>query len=178
MSYYDDLGLPPSATDDEIRARYRELVMVAHPDHGGDPLVFRLLTEAYEVLGDPAARRTYDAELAGAAGGRAPTTGSPGGGDGTDLSTAADRWATSSAQGSPSRGNVYEEVFEGLASLDGADLRRLGLWVLASVAAAAAVGAGIGLFTGQATALAFGFALPAAIVTAMAFGHSRYRDGW
>ena len=70
MSYYDDLGLPPSATADEIRTRYRELAMVAHPDHGGDPTVFRLLNEAYDVLGDPAARRAYDRRREG---GPAPT---------------------------------------------------------------------------------------------------------
>ena len=63
MSYYDDLGLPPSATQHEIRNRYRELAMVAHPDHGGDPIVFRLLTEAYAVLGERAKR---DAALASA----------------------------------------------------------------------------------------------------------------
>ncbi len=173
MSYYDDLGLSPSATDDEIRVRYRELAMVAHPDHGGDPTVFRLLTEAYEVLGDPVTRRAYDAELAAGRAGRHPAAAGgrrPGGPRGDD------RWATPSATASPGGGSVYEEAFEGLMSLTGAEARRFWLWVLAGTAAGAAVGAGIGLFTGQATALAFGFAVPAAIVTIMAVGHARYRD--
>lgn len=174
MSYYDDLGLSPSATDDEIRVRYRELAMVAHPDHGGDPTVFRLLTEAYEVLGDPAARRAYDAELRSAS--RAGEASVAAEGRGSAPSPTGDRWATAADWGSP-RGNVYQETFEGLASLSGANARRFWLWVLASGAGGAAVGAGIGLFTGQATALAFGFALPTALIAIMAFGHARYRDG-
>lgn len=171
MSYYDDLGLPPSATDDEIRVRYRELAMVAHPDHGGDPVVFRLLTEAYEVLGDPAARRAYDAELGRDRAGRTGPT-SP-----TSTSTSDDRWATAETWGAPGRGQFYAETFEGLSSLSGSDLPRMVRWVLIGVVPAAAVGVGIGLFTGQATALAFGFGLPAAIVAIIAFGHARYRHG-
>lgn len=173
MSYYDDLGLPPTATGDEIRARYREAAMVAHPDHGGDPVVFRLLTEAYEVLADPAARRAYDAELgrdrAGSAGPTSRTSSS--------TSTADDRWATAETWGAPQRGQFYAETFEGLFSLSGSDLPRMVRWVLIGAVPAAAVGAGIGLFTGQATALAFGFGLPAAIVAILAFGHARYRHG-
>jgi curved DNA-binding protein CbpA len=64
MSYYDDLGLPRTAGANEIKERYRELALVVHPDRGGDAVMFRLLNEAYEVLGDPEARRTYDASLA------------------------------------------------------------------------------------------------------------------
>ena len=176
MSYYDDLGLSPSATDDEIRVRYRELAMVAHPDHGGDPMVFRLLTEAYEVLGDPAARRAYDAELLrlDRADRSGPTSTMS---TSTSTSTPDDRWATAETWGAPRRGQFYAETFEGLFSLSGSDLPRMVRWILISVVPAAAVGAGIGLFTGQATALAFGFGLPAAVVAIVAFGHARYRDG-
>ncbi len=168
MSYYDDLGLPPSATQHEIRDRYRELAMVAHPDHGGDPIVFRLLTEAYDVLGDPDARRAYDAELAGAA----PEPSAP-----VPSPPESERWDTTPAWGSPRRGRYYAETFEGLASLSCRDLARLGRRVLVSLVLGAAVGAGIGVFTGQATALAFGFALPAAVFTVAAFGHTTYRNG-
>lgn len=63
MSYYDDLGLARSATEGEIRDRYRELAMLLHPDRGGDAAMFRCLNEAYEVLSDAGARRAYDATL-------------------------------------------------------------------------------------------------------------------
>ncbi len=172
MSYYDDLGLPTSASQREIRDRYRELAMVAHPDHGGDPVVFRLLNEAYEVLGDPDRRRAYDAELAAEATGPAPSAA-------PEMSQeASDRWETTAAAwGSPGRGHYYAETFEGLASLSGQGLARLGRRVLISLALGAAVGIGIGVFTGQATALAFAFALPAAFLTVVAFGQATYRNG-
>ncbi len=175
MSYYDDMGLPPSATDDEIRARYRELAMVAHPDRGGDPVVFRLLTEAYDVLGDPTARRAYDAELAGRAAGPGPAVDRRPEGDGPGPSS-PERWAATDYRDGPRRGQFYAQVFDGLASLSGADLPRLGRRVLVAAGLGAAVGAGIGLFTGEATALAFGFGLPAGLVAILAFGQARYRD--
>ena len=90
---------------------------------------------------------------------------------------ASDRWDTTSTWGSPHRGRQLAETFEGLASLSGRDLARLGRRVLVSLVLGAAVGAGIGTFTGQATALAFAFALPAAVFTVTAFGHATYRDG-
>lgn len=164
MSYYDDLGVPPSASQHEIRDRYRELAMVAHPDHGGDPLVFRLLTEAYDVLADPDTRQAYDAELAGEP--AVPARSSP----------PADRWDTTTDWGSPRRGHYYAETFEGLASLSGPDLTRLGRRLLVSLTLGAAVGAGIGVLTGQATALAVALALAAAIITVAAFGHARHGD--
>ena len=35
--------------------------MKHHPDKGGDPLLFQAIQEAYEVLGDEAKRREYNA---------------------------------------------------------------------------------------------------------------------
>jgi DnaJ-class molecular chaperone len=60
QDYYADLGLLQSATEAEIKTAYRKLVIEHHPDKQGDPVKFRAVAEAYEVLGDPAKRDAYD----------------------------------------------------------------------------------------------------------------------
>jgi DnaJ-class molecular chaperone len=60
QDYYADLGLLPSATASEIKTAYRKLVSEHHPDKQGDPVRFRAVAEAYEVLGDSAKREAYD----------------------------------------------------------------------------------------------------------------------
>jgi DnaJ family protein A protein 2 len=63
---YSRLGVKPKATQKEIKVAYRKLALDHHPDHGGDPETFRLISEAYEVLSDEERRRFYDLErLAG-----------------------------------------------------------------------------------------------------------------
>ena len=60
-SYYEVLGLPASSSEDEIRRAYRRLALKSHPDkEGGDSERFKILSEAYEVLGDAEKRATYD----------------------------------------------------------------------------------------------------------------------
>ena len=61
QDYYADLGVLPSATEAEIKAAYRTLVREHHPDRQGDPIKFRAVAEAYEVLGDPVKRQAYEA---------------------------------------------------------------------------------------------------------------------
>jgi molecular chaperone DnaJ len=63
--YYDVLGVAPNAGAAEIKRAYRQLAKRYHPDiSGGDrPGSFREVARAYEVLGDPKRRRTYDATL-------------------------------------------------------------------------------------------------------------------
>ena len=65
-NYYDLLGVTPAATLAEIKKAYRKLARRHHPDmNGGDPDAaarLKLITEAYEVLCDPAQRRNYDRE--------------------------------------------------------------------------------------------------------------------
>uniref|UniRef100_A0A8C4ERZ1 DnaJ (Hsp40) homolog, subfamily C, member 11a n=1 Tax=Dicentrarchus labrax TaxID=13489 RepID=A0A8C4ERZ1_DICLA len=56
-----------TATQDELKAAYRRLCMLYHPDKHRDPelktqaeQLFNLVHEAYEVLSDPQARAIYD----------------------------------------------------------------------------------------------------------------------
>lgn len=46
------LGLQPTATVDEVKARYRELVMQHHPDRYGDPEEFKRVQNAYNKVMD------------------------------------------------------------------------------------------------------------------------------
>lgn len=60
-NYYSILGVLPTATLEEIRSAYRKRAKQYHPDHfGHDSAPFRNLQEAYDVLGDPANRASYD----------------------------------------------------------------------------------------------------------------------
>lgn len=64
LTHYQVLGLAPTATERDIKIAYRKAARMAHPDRGGDPAVFRQVTEAYEVLVDPERRQTYDKSYA------------------------------------------------------------------------------------------------------------------
>jgi len=44
------LGLPPNATRQQIKRRYRTLVKKYHPDRGGDQREMRRIIAAYELL--------------------------------------------------------------------------------------------------------------------------------
>jgi len=59
-SYYDVLGVDPTADHETIRRAFKEKVLTAHPDHGGAEDAFRRLQTAYEVLADWRKRRIYD----------------------------------------------------------------------------------------------------------------------
>jgi len=62
QNYYTVLGVLSTATRDQIRTAYRRLVQTAHPDRGGDPALFALISEAWEVLGNESQREYYDAD--------------------------------------------------------------------------------------------------------------------
>jgi len=63
--YYAVLGVDRRANADDIKRAFRRLTREYHPDrHPNDPEVqdrYRQINEAYNVLGDPAARAKYDA---------------------------------------------------------------------------------------------------------------------
>jgi len=44
------LGLPPNATPEQIKRRYRNLAKQHHPDRGGDPRQMQKIIAAYEFL--------------------------------------------------------------------------------------------------------------------------------
>src|SRR5262249_29106415 len=62
--YYETLGVPKTAKDDEIRSAFRKLARKYHPDVAKDKKAaeekFKEINEAYEVLGDPEKRKKYD----------------------------------------------------------------------------------------------------------------------
>src|SRR2546430_10874790 len=61
--FYDLLGVPRNATDEQIRSAYRKLARQYHPDVSSAPDAsdqFKRITEAYEVLTDPQRRQRYD----------------------------------------------------------------------------------------------------------------------
>ncbi len=65
---YRVLGIAKRADSIEVKAAYRKLAKVHHPDlHGGDKDAerrFKEICSAYEVLSDPETRATYDAVCA------------------------------------------------------------------------------------------------------------------
>src|SRR3954470_21069909 len=62
--YYTVMGVPASATQEEIKKQYRKLAAKHHPDKNqSDPKAaerFKEISEAYQVLGDAEKRKQYD----------------------------------------------------------------------------------------------------------------------
>ncbi|PSN45012.1 hypothetical protein C0J52_11639 [Blattella germanica] len=67
-THYDALGCPRSATYEELKEKYQELVRIHHPDKSTDsstisPTTFLKIDEAWKVLRDPDKRKCYDEQL-------------------------------------------------------------------------------------------------------------------
>jgi curved DNA-binding protein len=61
--YYETLGVPRDASEQDIRKAYRKLARENHPDVNKDPEAeerFKEISEAYEVLRDQEKREKYD----------------------------------------------------------------------------------------------------------------------
>jgi curved DNA-binding protein CbpA len=64
--YYSVLGIPPGASQDELKKRYRILIAKYHPDRNSDADAeerSKKINEAYGTLSDPEKRARYDRSL-------------------------------------------------------------------------------------------------------------------
>jgi DnaJ-class molecular chaperone len=64
-NHYTVLGVPRTASPQEIHHAFRAQARRSHPDAapGAAPEQFRRVVEAYEVLSDPSSRSRYDKSL-------------------------------------------------------------------------------------------------------------------
>jgi len=93
--YYDVLGVPRNASEQDLKSAFRRLAKDHHPDRNpGDKDAeqkFKELNEAYEVLKDPQKRAAYDrfghAAFDGGMGGRGGGAGGGGPGFGPDFAS-------------------------------------------------------------------------------------------
>lgn len=60
MNPYKKLNIPKDATDEEIKAAYRDKAKSAHPDQGGIEEDFQELANAYALLKSPERREYFD----------------------------------------------------------------------------------------------------------------------
>jgi molecular chaperone DnaJ len=106
--FYQILGVPKTALQDEIKKAYRKLAHQYHPDkQSGNEAKFKELNEAYQVLSDPQKRNQYDQF------GSSPFGGFSGGGSGqTSGWDFGDLFRDFSAQGGSAFGGNMEDIFD------------------------------------------------------------------
>eukprot|EP00331_Platyophrya_macrostoma_P021826 CAMPEP_0176433216 /NCGR_PEP_ID=MMETSP0127-20121128/15873_1 /TAXON_ID=938130 /ORGANISM="Platyophrya macrostoma, Strain WH" /LENGTH=153 /DNA_ID=CAMNT_0017815567 /DNA_START=129 /DNA_END=590 /DNA_ORIENTATION=+ len=66
LNHYEALGLPTSATANDIRAAYKSLALKFHPDKNTDKetatIIFNRIHEAYQTLIDKKLKHAYDSK--------------------------------------------------------------------------------------------------------------------
>jgi len=111
--YYDLLGVPPSATLEEIRTAYKKESLKAHPDRKPKATPeekkklterFQAVADAYYVLTNPQRRKEYDALLhsRGYFNANASSSSTRGGGGANTNANSSDTAAGAGAGGGPS----------------------------------------------------------------------------
>lgn len=61
MNFYDELGLKPDASDDDVKSAYRSRSKAVHPDKpGGSHEAQSKVNRAYEILSNPESRERFD----------------------------------------------------------------------------------------------------------------------
>src|SRR5271170_5025281 len=60
INLYEILDLKQDCSATEIKDAYRNFAKIYHPDKGGDPELFELVTYAYNILKDEDSRSEYD----------------------------------------------------------------------------------------------------------------------
>lgn len=63
VDLYEILGIERNASQEEIKKNYNELVLIHHPDKGGDPKKFKDLQIAYKILSNEKNRQLYTDSL-------------------------------------------------------------------------------------------------------------------
>ena len=61
--YYETLGVPRNASDEDIKRAFRKLALEYHPDRNkkdGAEERFKEINEAYQIISDPQKRAVYD----------------------------------------------------------------------------------------------------------------------
>ncbi len=117
--YYEVLGVPKNASDEEIKKAYRKLAMKHHPDRNQGEASkdaeakFKEGKEAYEMLSDAEKRAAYDQY--GHAGVDPNMRGGPGGGEGGGgfADAFGDIFGDIFGQGRSGRGGGGRQVFRG-----------------------------------------------------------------
>ena len=61
-NYYEVLGVSKDASQEDVRRAYKRCALRYHPDkmQDSDAAMFKKVNEAYQILGDPERRSTYD----------------------------------------------------------------------------------------------------------------------
>ena len=108
--FYDILGVSKNASKDEIKKAYRKQALEWHPDRNKSSEAsekFKEINEAYEVLGNPQKKQTYDqfGHAAFNQGGGAGYGGGP-------FTYSYTTYGNESGQGSPFEGFDFSDPFE------------------------------------------------------------------